>query len=157
MLGPQAVKKSIDLKIDVAMDTRLGILDPGMFRQILVNLLSNAVKFTPGGGRVRVRTRRSENDLVVYVEDNGIGIEAAHAEKVFTEFYQVDDSYSRHCEGTGLGLALVRRMVELLGGTISVDSTPGQGSTFTCTFRGRALDVAAAEDPRFEPLRPRAA
>jgi len=112
-------------------------------RQILFNLLSNAVKFTPNGGQVTVHAgqRRStlpgaggrsiEREAVwVSVTDSGIGIAKDDLPRLFTEFSQVDASFSRRFEGTGLGLALSKRFVEMHGGAIGVDSTPGHGSTF---------------------------
>ncbi len=134
MVRPQAAGKNLSLEIVEAPEVGGAELDPGMFRQVLVNLLSNAVKFTPSGGEVRVRAEREGSDLLLHVEDTGIGIPADQQAKIFTEFYQVDGSYSRNYEGTGLGLALVRRMVELQGGEVSVRSTPGQGSRFTCRY-----------------------
>jgi signal transduction histidine kinase len=136
MLLPQAAKKGLTLDPDCAPDVQCGELDPGMFRQIVVNLLSNAVKFTPQGGTVRVQAHRQGNDLLVHVDDTGIGIEPEDMDRIFQAFYQVDGSYSRNYEGTGLGLALVRSMVELQGGQISARSTPGEGSRFTCRFKG---------------------
>ena len=112
-------------------------------RQVLYNLLSNAVKFTPAGGQVTVRagqrpaalpgpggTRVDREAAWVSVADTGIGIALADVPRLFTEFSQVDGSFSRRFEGTGLGLALSKRIVEMHGGTIGVESTPGQGSTF---------------------------
>jgi signal transduction histidine kinase/CheY-like chemotaxis protein len=140
MLSPQAGKKAISLVVSCADDIGEGEVDPGMFRQSLVNLLSNAVKFTPESGRVELRARREESDLVIEVSDTGIGISREDRARIFDEFYQVDNSYSRTYEGTGLGLALVRRLVGLHGGSIAVDSTLGEGTTFTLRFPG-CLDV----------------
>jgi CheY-like chemotaxis protein len=116
-----------------------------MFRQILVNLLSNAVKFTESGGRVTLRARRDVDDLVVGVDDTGIGIASEHQSRIFDEFFQVDGSYSRNYEGTGLGLALVRRMMHLHGGVIELCSAPGEGSRFTCRFPGCIVDQGAVK------------
>jgi signal transduction histidine kinase len=112
-------------------------------RQILFNLLSNAVKFTPPLGQVTVHAgqrlaalpgaggRRIEREAVwVSVTDTGIGIAKENLPHLFTEFSQVDASFSRRFEGTGLGLALSKRFVEMHGGLIGVESTPGHGSTF---------------------------
>ncbi len=112
-------------------------------RQVLFNLLSNAVKFTPAGGQVTVHAgqrrttlpvaggRRIERDAVwISVTDSGIGIAKDDLPRLFTEFSQVDASFSRRFEGTGLGLALSKRFVEMHGGIIGVESTPGRGSTF---------------------------
>jgi signal transduction histidine kinase len=110
------------------------VADERKLKQILVNLLSNAVKFTPDGGRVDVDARREDGDVVIAVRDTGIGIAAADQETVFEEFRQVGRDYTTKQEGTGLGLALTRRFVELHGGRIRVDSDPGKGSTFTFTI-----------------------
>jgi signal transduction histidine kinase/HAMP domain-containing protein len=118
------------------LDPQIGeiVADERKFKQILLNLLSNAVKFTPDGGRVEVRAHREPGQLVVAVHDTGIGIAPEDQEAVFEEFRQVGRDYTNKQEGTGLGLALTRRFVELHGGTIRVDSEPGKGSTFTFTI-----------------------
>ena len=105
--------------------------DERKFKQILVNLLSNAVKFTPDGGRIDVNARREGGSLVVSVHDTGIGIAEADQDAVFEEFRQVGRAYTNKQEGTGLGLSLTRRFVELHGGRIWVESELGMGSTFT--------------------------
>ncbi|HET6367322.1 MAG TPA: ATP-binding protein, partial [Pseudomonadales bacterium] len=106
-------------------------------KQVLLNLLSNAVKFTPEGGRVVVRAERAEGTVEISVADTGIGIAAEDQEAIFEEFRQVGTDYARKREGTGLGLALARRFVELHGGRIWVKSAEGQGSTFTFTLPER--------------------
>jgi signal transduction histidine kinase len=108
--------------------------DERKFKQILLNLLSNAVKFTPDGGRIDVTARRDNDEIVVAVHDTGIGIAPEDQAAVFEEFRQVGRDYTRKQEGTGLGLALTRRFVELHGGRIWLESTPGKGSTFTFTL-----------------------
>ena len=149
MLRPQAAAKELNLSVDSGEDLTAAMLDQGMLRQLLVNLLSNAVKFTSAGGEVKVTARREDKDLIVQVEDTGIGIAAADLERIFDEFYQVDGSYSRNYEGTGLGLSLARRMVEIQGGTISAESIEGLGSTFTVRFPGSLIDAAPLpETPR---------
>ena len=110
--------------------------DPGRARQVLLNLLSNAIKFTPDGGRITlVAGAINGGDAVrVAVTDTGIGIAPEDQAKLFQEFVQLDASASRRYEGTGLGLALSRRLVELQGGTMGVESAMGQGSTFWFTL-----------------------
>jgi signal transduction histidine kinase len=103
--------------------------DERKIKQILYNLLSNAVKFTPDGGRVDVRVHVEGNDMQVDVKDTGIGIAPEDKARVFEEFRQVGRERSR--EGTGLGLTLTKRFVELHGGRIWFESTPGKGSTFS--------------------------
>ena len=110
------------------------VADERKFKQILLNLLTNAVKFTPDGGRVDVLARREGELLEVAVRDTGIGIASDDQEAVFEEFRQVGRHYTNKQEGTGLGLTLTRRFVELHGGTIRLASEPGKGSTFTFTI-----------------------
>ncbi len=105
--------------------------DERKFKQILVNLLSNAVKFTPDGGRIDVTARREDNSAIVSVHDTGIGIAPEDEAAVFEEFRQVGRNYTNKQEGTGLGLALTKKFVELHGGRIWLESEPGKGSTFT--------------------------
>jgi signal transduction histidine kinase len=108
--------------------------DERKFKQILLNLLTNAVKFTPDGGRVDVTARHEGGDLVVAVHDTGIGIAPEDQAAVFEEFRQVGRNYTSKQEGTGLGLALTKRFVELHGGRIWLESEPGKGSTFYFTL-----------------------
>ncbi|MFH0825990.1 MAG: ATP-binding protein [Pseudomonadota bacterium] len=106
-------------------------VDEIKLKQILFNLLSNAAKFTADGGTINLRAYKEETDLIISVADTGIGIKKEDHERVFEAFEQVDSSYARHAAGTGLGLALTRRLVQLHGGTIWVESPgPGEGSTF---------------------------
>jgi CheY-like chemotaxis protein len=140
MLRPQAEKKKI--KVESRCDANGNAhVDPRLVRQVLVNLLSNAVKFTPEEGRIDVVARFEGNDLVLRVTDTGIGIAEDDQEKIFHEFFQADASYARRYQGTGLGLALVRRMMSLHGGSVTVTSRRGHGSSFQCVFpdakRGR--------------------
>jgi len=115
------------------VDRRLGefVADERKLKQVLVNLLSNAVKFTPEGGRVGVRAAPANGEVEVSVSDTGVGIADADQELIFEEFRQVGSDYARKHEGTGLGLALTKRLVELHGGRIWVKSELGKGSTFT--------------------------
>jgi PAS domain S-box-containing protein len=99
--------------------------------QVVWNLLSNAIKFTPDGGSVEVNARAAEEMVKIEVKDTGMGIPLDQHERVFEEFTQVDDGRNRLHQGTGLGLPLSRRLVQLMGGTLSLVSEPGVGSTFT--------------------------
>ncbi|HXX84932.1 MAG TPA: ATP-binding protein, partial [Casimicrobiaceae bacterium] len=118
------------------VDAKLGqiVADERKFKQILVNLLSNAVKFTPDGGRIDVLARREDSQAVIAVHDTGIGIAPEDQAAVFEEFRQVGRDYTKKQEGTGLGLALTKKFVELHGGKIWLESEPGKGSTFTFTI-----------------------
>jgi signal transduction histidine kinase len=124
------------LALDTAVDARLGTVrgDERKIKQVLLNLLSNAVKFTPEGGRIEVRAARVDGAAEISVSDTGVGIAVDDQEAVFEEFRQVGTDYAKKREGTGLGLALARRFVELHGGRIWVKSQPGSGSTFTFTI-----------------------
>jgi two-component system, NtrC family, sensor kinase len=134
LIRERAQRHSIALSVEV--DQQLGELqaDERKFKQIMLNLLSNAVKFTPDGGRVDVSAKQANGSLEVAVRDTGIGIAPEDQALVFDEFRQVGRDRMRKAEGTGLGLALTRRFVELHGGAIRLDSTPGQGSTFSFTL-----------------------
>jgi signal transduction histidine kinase len=134
LVRERAQRHGIHLALEV--DPQVGEIraDERKFKQIVLNLLSNAVKFTPDGGRIVTRARLVGDTLEVAVSDTGIGIAQEDQDAVFEEFRQVGrDDTTKH-EGTGLGLALTRRFVELHGGTIRVDSEPGRGSTFTFTI-----------------------
>ena len=121
------------IALELQADPQLGEItaDERKFKQIVVNLLSNAVKFTPDGGRIDVSARREEDKVVIAVRDTGIGIALQDQAAVFEEFRQVGRDYTNKQEGTGLGLALSRKFVELHGGRIWLESEPGRGSTFT--------------------------
>jgi signal transduction histidine kinase len=124
------------IKLDLQTDPALGqfYADERKFKQIMLNLLSNAVKFTPEGGTVGVTARPNGSTVEIAVADSGVGIAAADQEAIFEEFKQVGSDYTKKAEGTGLGLALTRRFIELHGGAIRVASAPGKGSTFTFTL-----------------------
>jgi signal transduction histidine kinase len=124
------------ITLEQQVDPQLGEVtaDERKFKQILVNLLSNAVKFTPDGGRIDVNARREEDNVVIAVHDTGIGIAAQDQAAVFEEFRQVGRDYTNKQEGTGLGLTLTKKFVELHGGRIWLESEPGKGSTFTFTI-----------------------
>ncbi len=132
------------LRLNLELDERLGefTADERKVRQILLNLLSNALKFTPDGGTISLIAALTSTAVEISVTDTGIGIAQADQEHIFKEFFQSGD-YVRKREGTGLGLALTKKFVELHGGLISVQSEKGQGSrfTFTLPIRG-ALDKA---------------
>jgi len=134
LIRERAQRHSIQLGLDV--DPRLSEMeaDERKVKQILLNLLSNAVKFTPDGGRVDVIAKMDTTKVAIAVKDNGIGIAPEDHAAVFEEFKQVGRDYTRKAEGTGLGLALTKRFVELHGGEISLASALGKGSTFTITL-----------------------
>jgi len=132
MLKEKAMKHTIDLQLAVEPEAAIEIeSDERKLKQILYNLLSNAVKFTPDGGKVSVAARRVDERMTITVEDSGIGVKPEDLQKLFKPFSQIESPLSKQYEGTGLGLALVHKMVELLGGRIEVESEFGKGSRFT--------------------------
>jgi signal transduction histidine kinase len=137
----RATKHGISL--DVSVDERLGdfIGDERKIKQILLNLLSNAVKFTPEGGRIGINARQTDGSVEISVSDTGIGIAAEDQPKIFEEFRQVGADYAHKSEGTGLGLTLAKKFVELHGGKIWVESEVGKGSTFTFTLPERSVSL----------------
>ena len=130
------LKKRILLEISIARELEEVTLDRQKFKQVLYNLLSNAIKFTDDdGGKVQITAaRRDQTSFHIAVRDNGIGIKPEDIKRLFGEFVQLDVRTSRRSEGTGLGLALTKRILELQNGAIQVESEFGKGSTFTAVF-----------------------
>jgi PAS domain S-box-containing protein len=132
VITPLARQKSLEVQSEVAPTVENVTLDKQKFKQVLYNLLSNAVKFSEDGGSVEIlATARDPDQVVLQVRDTGIGIRPEDFGKLFVEFQQLDSSLVRRHQGTGLGLALTKKIVELQRGTIEVGSEPGRGSTFT--------------------------
>jgi two-component system cell cycle sensor histidine kinase PleC len=117
------------LSADFPTDENVLQADSKRMRQILLNLLSNAVKFTPEGGTVSVCAGRRDGAYVIAVSDTGIGMASEQIPKALERFGQIDSSLSRRHEGTGLGLPLTKCLVELHGGTLTIDSTVNKGTT----------------------------
>jgi PAS domain S-box-containing protein len=130
IIEPLAKQKGLEFRV-IEPGSRIVVeSDPGKLRQAVLNLLSNAVKFT-GRGSVTLRAVEDRDAVVFEVSDTGIGIAAEHLKRIFEPFWQVEASTTRTAPGTGLGLAVMRRLVNLLGGEVSVQSAVGEGSTFT--------------------------
>jgi signal transduction histidine kinase len=130
-----ARERPITAVVDCPAELPLLYTDPLRLEQILTNLLTNAFKFTTTGTvRLRIRSLQHGRQMAFEVADTGVGIPAHELPHIFDEFRQVDGSMSRPHAGLGIGLALVRRLSELLGGTVEVESHPGAGSTFTVTL-----------------------
>jgi signal transduction histidine kinase len=138
---PLAERNRNELQFEINEDVGIATGDPIKLRQILANLLSNACKFTENG-KVLLRCWRDQNgsgDQVYFaVSDTGIGISPDDLPRLFHEFSQLDSSFTRRYSGTGLGLVLCKRFAELMGGSISVESEPGKGSTFTLRIPAEA-------------------
>jgi len=146
-IRPLARQKDVTLATQVAPEIRSIYADQGKLRQVLYNLFSNAVKFTPSGGRVEATARLVDDAIEVVVADTGPGIAPEDRERLFEPFLQLADGSGGQHEGTGLGLALTRRLVELQGGQIWVDSAPGQGSRFWFTIPLRVVPLAQPASP----------
>ncbi|ALA60779.1 ATP-binding protein [Nitrospira moscoviensis] len=133
------------IKLEGLHDAIVAEVDPRLFKKLLYNLLSNAFKFSdPDKGRVWIRLRRSGSFVELDVEDNGIGIPEDQLGRIFERFTQVEQTESRRHEGTGIGLALVKEVAEHHGGSVSVVSTPGQGTVFTVSLPIGAVGGKAA-------------
>jgi signal transduction histidine kinase len=148
MHRPLAEKKNIDIRAVVDPNMPSTRQDAGKVQQILSNLLSNAIKFTPEGGRVVLRAETDDDDLVLTVNDTGVGIAPEDQDLVFEKFRQAASPMTREHQGTGLGLSIVRELSKLLGGDVTLQSEVGRGSTFTVR-----LPLELKETPRiiFEP------
>ncbi len=142
-IKPQALKKNLKLEIKLPQNLPELLVDERRIRQVLINLLNNAVKFTPNNGRITLGVKlrqppkssdladsQQQNHLCIAVSDTGIGIAPENLKKLFQPFIQIDASLNRQYEGTGLGLTIVKQIVELHGGSINVDSELGAGSCF---------------------------
>jgi signal transduction histidine kinase len=143
LVRERAARHGLTLTLDIEPGVDAWVADARKLKQVLLNLLSNAIKFTPAGGRVSVTLRCPPGQpLAITVADSGIGIAPQDRERIFEEFHQASGSYLRKSEGTGLGLSLARRFVELHGGRLDLHSEPGRGSTFTFTLPARTLEPA---------------
>jgi len=131
-----ALTKSLKVTSSISSKIEYFSADEKRMRQILVNLLSNAVKFTPEGGEISIEAEvKADNEIIDFiVSDTGIGIRPENLDKLFQSFVQIDSKLSRGYEGTGLGLALVKNLVELHNGSVSVESGAGKGSVFTVSI-----------------------
>jgi signal transduction histidine kinase len=130
------IRQGLVLRLEVAPDIESMHADERKIKQVLFNLLSNALRFTPRGGSIDVTARRGANptEIVISVRDTGVGIPHEQQARIFDEFYQAAGGPGRSRDGTGLGLALAKKFVELHGGRLWVDSQPGAGSTFSFTL-----------------------
>jgi signal transduction histidine kinase len=159
LMRERATRNGISLRLDVDPSAGAAVADERKLKQVLFNLLTNALKFTDSGGHVEVSARGEAGSVVVSVRDDGTGIALADQARIFEEFEQAGGSGAQ--EGTGLGLALSRRIVELHGGRLLVESAPGKGSTFTFTVpRAQAIRSAStgeATDASSEVVAERAA
>ena len=144
-MRPPAEAKRINLSAHVPGQPGIVAGDPNRLQQVFSNLLSNAIKFTPEGGEVALTLDSAEECVVVQIRDTGIGIEPEFLPRAFEPFVQADTSNTRSYPGLGLGLAIVRHLVELHGGQIGVKSEGrGHGTTFTVTLPRRLQEIRAS-------------
>src|SRR5919202_1164796 len=151
-------KVSLEMDLQLRPQSDRFCADQRRVKQILFNLLGNAIKFTPSGGKVTLRVWREQHMAVFQVEDTGIGIAEEHLPLLFQKFQQLEAVYQRNYEGTGLGLALTKQLVELHGGRIEVESVVGEGSFFTVWLPNQPIAPAAStkatatQNNGFKPL-----
>lgn len=137
---------ALHLRIGESLRDKVILADEVKLRQMMFNLVSNAAKFTPDGGSIEVTASRDDDDVLIRVSDSGIGLRPEDKERIFTAFEQVESVYTRHQQGTGLGLTLTRNLVELHGGRIWAESDgPGKGSTFAFTLPYREAGSMARD------------
>jgi len=131
LLMPQIADNHHTFTMDIQDDVPNAHMDLTRYRQVIMNLLSNAIKFTPDGGKIDLSLEKKDEMYCLKLTDNGIGISKKDQRRIFQDFIQLDSKLHRKHEGTGIGLALTRRLVDLMGGNLTVESKPSQGSTFT--------------------------
>jgi signal transduction histidine kinase/CheY-like chemotaxis protein len=139
--APTAEARGLTLEAHAA-EGSVASVDPVLFDKVVLNLLTNAIKFTPPGGWVTLVAHREEDHVVIEVRDTGVGIPVEAQPLLFERFRQIDGSHTRRHEGTGLGLSLVKELTELMNGTVALESSPDEGSTFILRF------AASDEPPR---------
>ena len=145
MVSPQAQAASLTIETDIQGALPHLWADERKIRQILINLMSNSLKFTPPGGQITVGSALQGDRLRIWVTDNGIGIAPEHVEKALSPFGQVDSALSRQHDGTGLGLPLVKRLVELHGAAFDLVSGLGEGTTISMVFEQDRVVLAGNE------------
>ena len=134
LLEQKALDRGVSVDIAGLCDAPAVLADPGRLEQVLLNLLDNAIKYTPNGGSVTLAAHADGDQVRIMVQDTGTGIPARDLPRIFERFYRVDSARSREEGGTGLGLAIVKHIVQLMGGTVSAESS-GKGSSFYVTLK----------------------
>ena len=146
MFRERAVRQGIRLVCNIDPELEVITGDERRLKQLLFNLLSNAIKYTPEGGEIVIRARRQSKSAIISVADTGVGIARSELERIFDNFYQVDSTLTKSKQGTGLGLALVRKIADLHGGRVWAESEPDMGSEFFLelpqAFAGAAESMA---------------
>ena len=130
LIEAEAEDRKIDFQVNIAPAVAYCYADPYRLKQIVLNLVNNALRYTPEGGKVELKVESDENNFIIMVKDNGMGISPEDLPYIFQRFYRAEKSRERSRGGSGLGLAITKGFVEAHGGTISVESALGKGSTF---------------------------
>ena len=131
----KARQKRVDLKADIRLPVESRVLaDRGALKQVFSNLVDNAIKYTPEGGHVLVLAEARDNAVTVTVKDDGYGMDPSETGRIFEEFYRIRNEHTAAVAGTGLGLTVVKRLVDMHQGVVTVDSAPGKGSVFTVSL-----------------------
>jgi signal transduction histidine kinase len=145
MVRPQAEAEGIRLAEDIDADVKSLYVDERRLKQVLINLVGNAVKFTMAGGEVGITARRVADGVAIAVSDTGIGIAEQDIPRVMSQFGQIDSSLARQYQGTGLGLPLAKQLTELHGGTLTIESVLGAGTTVTVTLPAARIRSAGPQ------------
>ena len=138
---PYAIQMDVNIILDIRSDVVI-MADPGDIEIVFNNLISNAVKYNKTGGKAEITIDSSDNDAIIIVTDTGIGITKNDSENLFTEFVRIKNEKTRNISGSGLGLSIVKKVIELYHGTINVESTPDIGTVFTIRLPKKSLTFA---------------
>ncbi len=138
---PYAIQMDVNITMDIRSDVSI-MADPGDIEIVFNNLISNAVKYNKTGGKAEITIDSSDNDAIIIVTDTGIGITKNDTENLFTEFVRIKNEKTRNISGSGLGLSIVKKVIELNHGTINVESTPDVGTVFTIRLPKKSLTFA---------------
>jgi two-component system OmpR family sensor kinase len=136
-LNDSIESKSIEVSVELEEDSIILDIDKTRIKQVLLNLIQNAVKYhdeSKDKKVIKILIRTTLKECIIKIEDNGLGIAEEHLDKIFEKFYRADSSLTYNVQGTGIGLAIVKELVDLHGGSINVESVLGEGSTFTLTL-----------------------
>jgi two-component system, sensor histidine kinase and response regulator len=147
---PYAIQMDVSINIDVRSDISV-MVDPDDMGIVFNNLLSNAIKYNKVGGKTEIVIDSSEKEAIIIISDTGIGISQSDIENLFTEFVRIKNEKTRNISGSGLGLSIVKKVVELYHGTIKVESTPDIGTTFTIWLPGKQPAIKNIADLKPEP------
>jgi len=134
LLSPQLSQKTIRLQIELP-ENLFVFIDKNLIERVFINLINNAIKFTPLGGIIKIHCKKESGSVIMAVSDTGCGIEKENMEKIFQEFFRADNPINREVRGTGLGLSLVKRIIDTHKEKIWVESEIGKGTTFCFTLK----------------------